>query len=170
MSWASLANVAGGPSACRSCRRLSPRPGAGRGDHLPGLAAAAASRLAALPARRASPGGAAAGVARPLCPSARAAAVGRGAGATGVPALWAARAWLRQALVRRVPAQRAGRLLLPPSHPPIQPFLDHCGGVTLRGSRAPATGTGSDARRSGRWPSSTHGRSNCPASAASAAN
>ena len=105
--------VAGGLSACRSCRRLSPRPGAGRGDQLPGLPAAEASRLASLPARRAPPGGAAAGLAFSLRPPARAAASGRGAGAAGVPALRAARARLRSPVVLRVPAQRARRLLLP---------------------------------------------------------
>jgi hypothetical protein len=97
--------VTGGPSACRSCRRLSPRPGAGRGDQLPGLPAAEASRVAALPARvpsvvvavegRAPPGGAAAAVARPLRPLSRAAATGRGTGAAGVLAVRFARAWLR---------------------------------------------------------------------------
>jgi hypothetical protein len=42
-------------SCCRRC--LSPRPGAGRGDHVPGLSTTAAAAVTALPARGAAPRG-----------------------------------------------------------------------------------------------------------------
>ena len=88
---------------------------------MPGLQAEASARLAALPARRAPSRGVAAGLAGALRPAPRPAAGGGRACVAGVPALRPARARLRPALVRPVPKERTGRLLLP--QPQLLPLL-----------------------------------------------
>ncbi len=105
--------MTGGPSACRCCRRLSPRPGAGRGDQLPDLQAETAARVATLPARGAAPRGAAASLAHALGSAARGAAPGGRTSATGVLEMRPRRARLRTAVVRRVPQECPGGILLP---------------------------------------------------------
>jgi hypothetical protein len=113
VSSASLVHVTGGPSACRCCRRLSPRPGAGRGDQLPDLQAETIPRVAPLPARGGAPRGIAASLARSFRSAARAAAPGGRASATGVLEVRSRRTRLRTAVVRRVPEECPGDILLP---------------------------------------------------------
>jgi hypothetical protein len=93
----------------------------GRGDHLPGLPAAEASRVASLPARRVPPGGAAAGMALSLRPAEGPSSTGGRAGAVGVPQVRPAPAWLRPPVwrvamaaaspMRQEPADRSAKAL-----------------------------------------------------------